>query len=97
MFDTWMEHEPKTITLHASALASKYGFNDGNLYKYDREELIKLVKHFLLPELLPTLETHVLSTCHNPIRCEAEFKGYCESCGISVTISVDEADEFLAR
>lgn len=95
MFDYYQE--PTEITLDAASLAEKRGFNDGDLYKYDREELIKLVEHFLLPKLLPTLETYTLMTCHNPIRCEDEYKGYCKSCGISVTISVAEADEFLSR
>jgi len=69
----------RTITLLASALYSKWGFQDGDILgdclmdgdfsRIDDHGLLEaLVREFLLPKLPMPIEIEIFSTCHNPVR-----------------------------
>jgi hypothetical protein len=67
---------PEYVTLCASCLLSKWGFEDGDLLSFlndwitcdRRAVLVELVKRKLLPALKQQVEFEVIETNHNPIR-----------------------------
>lgn len=69
---------PKTVTLHAECLLSKWGFCDGDLLEWlcefgdfnEHDVLCAVVKQKLIPALAQKVEVEVLGTCHNPIRAK---------------------------
>lgn len=91
-----------TLTLYVSDLASKFGFGDGDLisdfcskndidtyYVSYVDILVTLVESELIP-LVPGDRFYFMDTCHNPIRCEAEYLTECSTSLMSVELTKDE-------
>lgn len=81
--------------LSAKDLASKWGFDDGDLLSgiaqvgKSHSLLIASVRAFLLP-LLPDVEVYEIGTCHNPIRATDETRHLCEGSDVHVTLTRDQ-------
>lgn len=81
--------------LSAKDLASKWGFDDGDLLSDITEVgkshalLIAAVRAFLLP-LLPDVEVEEIVTCHNPIRATDATRYLCEDSDVRVALTRDQ-------
>lgn len=94
----------RVVTFHADSLASKWGFEDGDILgEFDLPNsvdehalLIRLVRAHLLPLLNPRLEVIEIGTCHNPIRALGEIWWmYCEDSYVTVEITEAMVQEAL--
>jgi|ADGO01.1.fsa_nt_gi hypothetical protein len=95
-----------TLYLHASSLAHKFGFSDGDALEYVLDEeyylldvdahelLILLVKQHLLP-LIPHVTVYTLPSIHNPIRCDEEFKEELLNSDIQVDVTYEQIQQAI--